>query len=130
MKDSNILRGLDNVSIRSVNGVRVADDILSLVPNPETFKTTLRCIKLWANQKAIYSNVVGFFGGVAWAITVARVCQLYPNASPSTLVNRFFYILKTWSWPSPVMLRLKQDGPPLSGITPWNARVLKKKSKK
>ncbi|CAO3689301.1 unnamed protein product [Rhizopus stolonifer] len=125
MRDSNILRGLDNVSIRSVNGVRVADDILSLVPNPETFKTTLRCIKLWANQKAIYSNVVGFFGGVAWAITVARVCQLYPNASPSTLVNRFFYILKTWSWPSPVMLRLKQDGPPLSGITPWNARASK-----
>ena len=38
----------------------------------------------------------GFFGGVAWAIVVARVCQLYPNAVAGAIVSRFFVIMHRW----------------------------------
>ena len=84
------------VAIRSVNGSRVTDEILRLVPNIPTFRLTLRCVKLWAQRRAVYSNMMGFLGGVAWAMLVARVCQLYPNACAATIISRFFSILHQW----------------------------------
>nr|XP_015626360.1 uncharacterized protein LOC107278551 [Oryza sativa Japonica Group]BAD17691.1 unknown protein [Oryza sativa Japonica Group] len=38
-------RGLDLATVRSLNGVRVADEILRLVPDAAAFHTTLRCVK-------------------------------------------------------------------------------------
>lgn len=53
----------------------------------------------------IYSNSLGYFGGVTWAMLVARTCQLYPNAAAATLVHKFFKIFTIWQWPLPVLLR-------------------------
>ncbi|KAF1318652.1 polymerase, partial [Globisporangium splendens] len=90
--DDNLLHGLDEPSVRSINGVRVTEQILQLVPDTEAFRTTLIAIKHWARVRGIYSNVLGFLGGVNWAILVARICQLYPNALPCTLLLKFFRI--------------------------------------
>jgi poly(A) polymerase len=50
LKDYNLLRGLSETSLRAINGPRVTDELLALVPQPKTFRTTLRAIKLWAQS--------------------------------------------------------------------------------
>ncbi|KAI6152374.1 poly-A polymerase [Pisolithus tinctorius] len=121
LKDDNLLRNLDERCVRSLNGSRVNDEILRLVPNPEVYRDSLRCIKLWAQRRAIYSNVNGFFGGVAWAILVARICQLYPNATAGAIVSRFFIIMYQWTWPQPVLLKQIEEGP--LPVRVWNPKL-------
>ncbi|KZV76021.1 poly-A polymerase [Peniophora sp. CONT] len=121
LQDDNLLRHLDDFTIRSLNGSRVTDEILRLVPNVGVFRDALRCIKLWANRRAIYSNVNGFLGGVAWAMLVARICQLYPNALAGAIVSRFFIIMYQWTWPQPVLLKQIEEGP--LPVRVWNPKL-------
>ncbi|KAM0562675.1 hypothetical protein ACHAPJ_002365 [Fusarium lateritium] len=123
LKDSGLLRGLDEAELRSLNGTRVTDEILTLVPEQSTFKKALRAIKLWAQRRAVYANIMGFPGGVAWAMLVARVCQLYPKATPSVIVNKFFLVISQWRWPQPVLLKPIEGGP--LPVRVWNPRVYK-----
>ncbi|XP_015430095.1 PREDICTED: poly(A) polymerase type 3 isoform X1 [Dufourea novaeangliae] len=121
LKDDMLLKNLDQKCVRSLNGCRVTDEILRLVPNIENFRLALRAIKLWAKRHGIYSNVLGYLGGVSWAMLVARTCQLYPNAVAATLIEKFFLVFSQWKWPQPVLLK-PPDNVNL-GFPVWDPRV-------
>lgn len=52
---------------------------------------------------------------------VARVCQLYPHATGSVIVGKFFRIMNKWAWPQPVLLKHIEDGPLQMKV--WNPKV-------
>ena len=119
-----LLKNLDERSVRSLNGCRVTDDILLLTPNHTSFRLALRAVKLWAKRKGIYSNSLGYLGGVSWAMLVARTCQLYPKASAAILLQKFFLVFSQWPWPKPVLLRHNEDDShPELGFPVWDPRT-------
>ena len=130
LMNNNILNNLDEKSIRSLNGCRVAEMILKLVPDVDIFCTALRAIKHWARQRGLYSNVLGFLGGVNFAILIAFICQKYVNACASTIVIKFFLTFRYWKWPDPVFIapleecrtnnmNMKSSVP----LIPWSAQA-------
>ncbi|XP_029963589.1 poly(A) polymerase type 3-like [Salarias fasciatus] len=123
LMDDDLVRGLDPRCVRSLNGYRDSQQILRCVPNKHLFRTTLRVIKVWAKKRQIYSNRLGFLGGISWAILVARVCQLYPNATVAALVTHFFRLYSTWDWNNPVRLRNEnRELPSWDSQAPWSDR--------
>lgn len=120
MQDTNILRGLDDVDFRCINGARVTVRILNLVPQPRTFRTALRAVKLWAQRRAIYGGNFGYPAGVSYGMMVARVCQLYPNAAAPLIISRFFRIMLTWDWPKPLRLQESELAPGAISQRQWD----------
>jgi hypothetical protein len=51
LKDKSMLRGVEERDLRSLNGTRVTDEILELVPQQKVFKYALRAVKLWAQRE-------------------------------------------------------------------------------
>jgi poly(A) polymerase len=119
--DKAVLRHLEETTIRSVNGTRVVKELLASVPQRRHFRYALRAVKLWANRRGIYGAVFGYPGGIAWAIMVARICQLYPMACGATILAKFFNLMHKWNWPRPVML--KEHALPEFGLRVWNPAV-------
>jgi len=123
------LDGVDAGTSRTMNATRVTNLIAALVSGTreryQTFLTVVRCVRKWAKARGLYSNKMGYWGGVNINIAVAMCVQLYPNSSPASLLRRFFLVFKTWRWPKPLMLTKPHDagyGLPVWAQGPQTAR--------
>ena len=72
-------------------------------------------------ERAIYGAVFGYPGGIAWAIMVARICQLYPFACGATILSKFFSLMYKYQWPKPILLKHIEEG--TLGLRVWNPTV-------
>ncbi len=117
-----VLSGVDSATEKSLNGPRVTNLIAALVGGTEeryqTFLTVVRLVRKWAKARGLYSNKLGYWGGVNINMAVALVLQLYPNACPASLLRKFFLVFKSWRWPNPVMLTKPHDAE--LGLPVWN----------
>ena len=110
LDDDNVLKNCCDKCILSLNGCRVTNAIFKTliktfpVERIDDFRITLRAIKLWAKKRGIYSNAMGYLGGVAWAILVAKICQLFPKCRANILIRKFFEIYGNWDWENPVQI--------------------------
>lgn len=118
--DVQVMRGMDATSVRSLSVARVASLILELVPNASVFRSTLRVIRLWARRRGLYSNKAGYLGGISWALLVCFVCQMFPRASVASLVHRFFSVLASWRWPTPILVAHPSNGGKVDNGVQWD----------
>ena len=121
--DDLVLDGVDSATEKSLNGPRVTNLIAAFVSGTteryQNFLFVVRCVRKWAKARGLYSNKMGFWGGVNINIAVSLVIQLYPNASPGNLLRKFFLVFKSWRWPNPVMLCKPHDAE--LGLHVWSA---------
>ena len=84
-------------------------------------------MKVWAKNRGISSNGMGYLGGISWAILVAKICQIFPNHKPAKLFFEFFAVFNIWNWKVPVRINApsginenesKLANPLMSVITP------------
>lgn len=120
--DDAVLDGVDTATEKSLNGPRVTNLIAALVSSHaeryQNFLTVVRCVRKWCKARGLYSNKMGFWGGVNINIAVALVVQLYPNACAASLLRKFFLVFKSWRWPNPVILAKPHD--PGYGLSVWS----------
>ena len=81
----------------------------------------MRCVRYWAKKRGLYANKMGYLGGVNWNILSAFICQLYPRAAPALLLERFFFILRDWKWPTPILLTPQYDAG--LGFETWDPSI-------
>lgn len=105
LNDNNLLAAvMDKKMVFSMNGPRNVDMIIQSVDVKEdssriaNFRTTLKLLKLWAKNRGIYSNAMGYVTGISLAILVAKICQLFPNLKPNKLIQKFFQYYSIWNW--------------------------------
>mmetsp|Transcript_6437 Transcript_6437/g.11224 ORF Transcript_6437/g.11224 Transcript_6437/m.11224 type:complete len:459 (+) Transcript_6437:394-1770(+) len=119
--DDMLLLNCDEATALSLNGYRSTEILSQLVPDLKTFRVTLRAVRYWAKKRGLYSNILGFLGGAAWSILVAKVCRMYPHQTSSQLLFKLFKLLYVWDWNTPIALRPLDPQPDLPHLPKWSA---------
>lgn len=115
--DDNILNGVDDATVTTLNGPRVTMMIEKFINEKQfpNFLTILRIVRRWAKRRGLYGNKLGYLGGINFNLLSAFICQLYPShqgVSPYLLLYRFFHVYGvTWKWPQPVQLNHIKPNP-------------------
>jgi poly(A) polymerase len=117
--DDTDLQDLDEIGVRSLNGARVSQMLLEFNrKDVGKFQTVLCVVKHWALVHGVYSNVLGFLGGVNWAIMVTWVCRRFPDAGAAKTLKLFFRTFSKWQWNHPILLNDRiADTPPICNVS-------------
>ncbi|EKE38225.1 hypothetical protein ENUP19_0100G0013 [Entamoeba nuttalli] len=110
--NENILKNMDELDTRAINGVRNTDIIDAFVPNhsEEAFRVMVRTIKLWTKKRGIYGYVYCFLNGISIEILVAQVISENYQLDNVRLLEKFFQVYSSWDWlRTPVMLGTNDD---------------------
>ena len=92
------MNGLDEASILAFNGPRITTVVLAAMPKPRQFLLAVRFLRLWAKQRAIYSNKSGYLGGINIVLLVAYTALHNPRALASTLVSKSVALMAKWDF--------------------------------
>ncbi|CAK94195.1 unnamed protein product (macronuclear) [Paramecium tetraurelia] len=99
----NLLQSEDK-SLYALNGRKNGILISKSMPDHSQFVQALRIIKQWAKKRKVSSNIIGYLGGISWAILMAKICQLFPRVDVCQTVSLFFQIYSQWNWKIPVVI--------------------------
>lgn len=58
----------------ALNGRKNGILISKSMPDHQQFVQTLRIIKYWAKKRKVSSNIIGYLGGISWAILTSKIC--------------------------------------------------------
>ena len=90
-----VLGGVDSATEKSINGPRVTNLVAAFVNRTpqryQTFLTVVRCVRKWAKARGLYSNKMGYWGGVNINIAVAQCLQLYPQCLSSEFITQILF---------------------------------------
>ena len=121
--DDSVLQGVDDKSTKALNGPRVTEILYLLTEhNYEHFRLCLRCLRYWSKQRGIYSNKLGYLGGVNFAILAAKAVQYYPYGSAFTLMQNVFEMMVQWKWPTEIRLTKKYN-PGVGDHDQWDPAI-------
>uniref|UniRef100_A0A914HZ60 polynucleotide adenylyltransferase n=1 Tax=Globodera rostochiensis TaxID=31243 RepID=A0A914HZ60_GLORO len=90
--------------VRSLAGYHSNLKLIELNQNFDTHRKFVLALKLWAKNNYIYSNILGFFGGVSLNVLATKIALIYPGASVPFMLKRFFLTFCHWEWPLPVQI--------------------------
>ncbi|CAD8076463.1 unnamed protein product [Paramecium primaurelia] len=99
----NLLQSEDK-SMYALNGRKNGILISKSMPDHSQFVQALKIIKQWAKKRKVSSNIIGYLGGISWAILMAKICQLFPRVDVCQTVSLFFQIYSQWNWKIPVVI--------------------------
>lgn len=97
---------------RAVNSVLVSDWLMTNIKPYGLFCETVKFVKLWAAKNNIYGSMLGFPGGMAWTLMVAKLfqeCNFNVVEDVSDVFVHFIEYYREWNWPLPVVLCERDD---------------------
>ncbi|KAF2810760.1 uncharacterized protein BDZ99DRAFT_386184 [Mytilinidion resinicola] len=93
-------------SLRKLKAFRDQDYLQRTIPDLAAFRTAYRSIKLWAQQRGIYSAKFGYLGGIHITLMLSRVCKLVSvlrgtaGITAADIVSIFFHHYAEFNWKS------------------------------
>eukprot|EP01029_Cantina_marsupialis_P024413 TRINITY_DN6283_c0_g1_i1.p1 TRINITY_DN6283_c0_g1~~TRINITY_DN6283_c0_g1_i1.p1 ORF type:complete len:520 (-),score=91.51 TRINITY_DN6283_c0_g1_i1:1582-3141(-) len=100
--EDSILIGMEQPDIIALNGYRTTEKLISMmeeISRLDLFRKLLRVIKSWSKSQGLYSNVLGFFGGINLALMAAFICETYYREERlDKLVFYFFRVFSRWEY--------------------------------